>query len=175
MRRNLYAPLAAIVLAACGDPSGSGDDQQGLLRFDYTGAATGSYLSEAPAQDTAGTGSYALARTPPFGLELVSRPTPGTTPVGRVRLGISQKGTGRYPFAPVCDILAAAKCAFGRVELTAAATGTRGTYILIAGELVVTSADARRIRGTFNGTAQLSVAREIQIQKGEFDLPVLTP
>jgi hypothetical protein len=36
--------------------------------------------------------------------------------------------------------------------------------LLIAGELVVTSAGGGRVRGTFSGTAQLSVAREIQIQ-----------
>ncbi len=73
MRRNLYAPLAVIVLAACGDPAGSSGSRQGSLRFDFTGAATGSYLAEAPAQDTAGTSGFALARTNPLGYEIDSR------------------------------------------------------------------------------------------------------
>ena len=98
MRRNLYAALTAVVLTACGDPSGSSGNQQGSLRFDYTGAATGSYLAEAPAQDTAGTTSFALARALPLGVELDSRPSPSTPAVGRVRLVINQKGTGPVSF-----------------------------------------------------------------------------
>jgi hypothetical protein len=175
MRRTSYAALAALALTACGDPAGSSGNQQGSLRFDYTGAATGSYQAEAPAQDTAGTAPYALARPLPLGLELVSRPGQGTTAASRVRFAINQKGTGRYPFRTMCDMLSTARCAFGRVELSNPATGARATYFLIAGELVVTSAGAGRVRGTFSGTAQLSLAREIQLQNGEFDVPVLAP
>jgi hypothetical protein len=55
------------------------------------------------------------------------------------------------------------------------ATGARQRYFMVAGTVDITSANARRIRGTFSGTARLSGTREIQIQNGEFDLPVLAP
>jgi hypothetical protein len=172
MRRNLYAALAAFVLTACGDPSGSGGGQQGSLRFDYAGAVSGRYQAEAPAQDTSGTGPYALARTH-FGYEIESR---SASPVVRVRIGTDQPGPGVYELQLICDVSDARRCANGQVEFPAdPATGARQRYLLVAGTVTVTSTHARRIRGTFSGTARLNVAREIQVQNGEFDVPVLAP
>lgn len=173
MRRNLYAALAAIVLSACGDPTGSSGNQQGSLRFDYTGALTGSYVVEAPAQDTSGTGPYALARTHLVGYEIESR---SASPMVRVGMITDQRGTGVYEIQLICDISDTRRCAAGAIEFPAdPATGVRQRYIMMAGTVTITSANTRRIRGTFNGTAQLNVAREIQIQNGAFDVPVLAP
>ncbi|HEY0025759.1 MAG TPA: hypothetical protein VGB24_22920 [Longimicrobium sp.] len=172
MRRNLYAALAAIVLTACGDPSGSGD-QQGLLRFNYTGALTGSYVAEAPAQDTSGTGPYALARPHLVGYEIESR---SASPMVRVGMITDQRATGVYEVQLICDISDTRRCAAGAIEFPAdPATGVRQRYVMVAGTVTITSANARRIRGTFSGTAELNVARQIQVQNGEFDLPVLGP
>ena len=176
MRRNLYAAFAAIVLTACGDPAGSSANQQGLLRFDYTGTLTGSYVAEAPAQDTSGTGSYALARPNLFGYEVVSRGAVQTPPIVRVRMTTDQRGAGAYEAKPICDAADAKKCAYVSIEFPAdPATGVRQRYTMVAGMVNITSAGTRRIRGTFSGTAQLNVAREIQVQNGEFDVPILAP
>lgn len=172
MRTQLSVLLAATALAACGDPSGSSDDQHGLLRFDYTGAATGSYRAEAAAPDTTSGAAFAVARSVPFGFEIASRAEPGV----RVRLVTNQTRPGRYPFASICDMLAASRCAAGRVQFPPdQTTGVGATYLLIAGELNITSSSGGRVRGTFSGTAQRSVASEIQVRNGEFDVPVLSP
>jgi hypothetical protein len=172
MRRHVYAALATVVLTACGDPSGTGGGQQGSLRFDYAGAVSGRYQTESPAQDTSGTGPYALARTH-FGYEIESR---SASPVVRVRIGTDQLGPGVYEVQPLCDVSDARRCANGVVELPAdPGTGVRQRYRLIAGTVTITSSNARRIRGTFSGTAQLNIAREIVVQNGEFDVPVLAP
>lgn len=176
MRRNLYAVLAAVVLTACGDPAGSSANQQGLLRFDYTGALTGSYVAEVPAQDTSGTGPYALARTGLFGYEIESRGAVQTPSIVRVRMATDQRGAGVYEAKPICDLADAKKCAHVSIEFPAdPATSVRQRYTMMAGTVNITSANARRVRGTFSGTAQLNVAREIQVQNGEFDLPILAP
>ncbi|HEY7770057.1 hypothetical protein [Longimicrobium sp.] len=176
MRRNLYAALAAVVLTACGDPTGSSANQQGLLRFDYTGALTGSYVAETPAQDTSGTAPYALARTNPFGYEIESRGALQTPSVVRVRMDTDQRGAGVYETRPICDLADARKCAHVSIEFPAdPATGVRQRYTMVTGAVTITSTNARRVRGTFSGTAQLNVAREIQVQNGEFDVPVLAP
>ncbi len=176
MLRNLYAALAAVVLTACGDPAGSSANQQGLLRFDYTGPVTGSYLAEATAQDTSGTGAYALARTNPVGYEIDSRGALQTPPVVRVRIATDQRGTGGYEVEPICNVGDARRCAHVRIEFPYdPATGTQRRYLLMAGTLTITSANAHRIRGTFGGTAQANVPGAFQVQNGEFDLPVLSP
>ena len=175
MRRNLYAALAALALTACGDPAGSSGNQQGSLRFDYTGAITGSYRAEAPTQDTSGTGPYALARTH-FGYEIQSRSASQVPPVVRLRIGTDQLGSGVYEVQPICDVSDARRCANAQLEFPAdPATGARQRYLLVAGTVTITSANAQRIRGTFSGTAQANVTRTIQVQNGEFDLPVLAP
>jgi hypothetical protein len=176
MRRNVYAALAAVVLIACGDPAGSSVNQQGLLRFNYTGPVTGSYLAEASAQDTTGTGAYALARTNPVGYEIDSRGALQTPPVVRVRIVTDQRGTGVYQVQPICDVGDGRRCAHVRIEFpNDPATGARRQYLLVAGTLTITSANARRIRGTFSGTSQANVTGAFQVQNGEFDLPVLSP
>lgn len=171
MRPHLFAVLAAVALTACGDPSGT-SDQHGLLRFDYTGAATGSFRAEAAAPDTTSGAAFAVARAVPFGFEIVSRAEPGV----RMRLITNQTNPGRYPFAPVCDMLSASRCAAARVQFPAdPATGVGATFGLISGELNITSSRGGRVRGTFSGTAQRSAASEMQIRNGEFDVPVLSP
>jgi hypothetical protein len=176
MRRTLYAALAAAVLTACGDPAGSSASQQGLLRFNYTGPVTGSYLAETTVQDTTGTGAYALARTNPFGYEIDSRGALQTPPVLRVRIATDQRGTGVYEVQPLCDVGDARRCAHVRIEFPDdPATGARRQYLLFAGTLTITSANARRIRGTFSGTSQANATGAFQVQNGEFDLPVLSP
>lgn len=173
MRRNLYAALAAVVLTACGDASGFIDDQQGLLRFDYTGALAGSYVAEAPAQDTAGTAPYALARTNPVGYEIESR---SASPMVRVDMVTDKRGIGVYEVQPICDVSDTRRCAAGAIEFPAdPATGARQRYLLVSGTVTITNASAGRIRGTFSGTARLNVARELQVQNGEFNIPVLSP
>jgi hypothetical protein len=173
MRRNLYAALAAVVLTACGDPAGTSANQHGLLRFDYTGPVTGTYLAEALVQDTTGVAPYAFTRTNPVGYEIESR---SASPVVRVGMVTDQRGTGVYEVQPICDVSDTRRCAAGAIEFPAdPATGARQRYQLAAGTVTITSANAHRIRGTFSGTARVNVAREIQVQNGEFDLPVVAP
>lgn len=180
-RGNVFAAIcihlvAALALAACGDPSGTSGGRQGRLRFDYTGATAGSFQVEVSSQDTTPGASYALARTVPFGFEIMSRADSATPSGLSVRLVTNQTTPGRYPFAPICDMLSAARCAAGRLQFPVnPANGVGATFLLVTGELTITSSSGGRVRGTFSGTAQRSAASEIQVQNGEFDVPVLSP
>lgn len=175
MLRNLCAALAAVVLTACGDPAGSSANQQGVIRFDYTGALSGSYVAEAPAQDTSGIGPYALARMH-FGYEIQSRSAPQVPPVVRLRMGTDQLVSGVYEVQAICNLADSKRCAYAELEFPAdPATGAGPRYMMVAGTVHITSANERRVRGTFSGTARLNVASEIQVKNGEFDVPVLAP
>lgn len=175
MRPTLYAGLAAIVLTACGDPSGTSNDPRGVLRFDYTGALTGSYHGEGASADTAGSASFAFARAQPFGAEIASRSAAETPPVVRVRIALDQRRTGQFTVARLCDLADATPCMAGDVEFPPdAATGARQRYFFTTGTLTVSTASGGRMRGTFSGTAQMHIGREIQVQNGEFDLAVLS-
>jgi hypothetical protein len=99
-----------------------------------------------------------------------------TPPVVRVRIATDQRGAGVYEVQPICDVGDARRCAHVRIDFPDdPATGAARRYLLVAGTLTVTSANARRIHGTFSGTSQANVTGAFQVQNGEFDLPVLSP
>lgn len=184
---------AALSLAGCdGSPSGSDSGPEGSLSFTYRGAASGSFKASGELKLAAGTAPQpstgAAAFMPDSTLAVVAFRETGSGRgdgfsllLGTVKstgtltlnlLGCQQQSPGACRigfFAP--DISAAELAA---TPDPAALLGK--TYVLVLGEVKVTSISATRVKGTFSGTAflanQQSLSGLLQISDGRFDVPV---
>lgn len=189
MRTRSYVllPVLALAVSACGgDGPTDSDPPSGVVRFDHSGAWSGTFESRGPTQradgtsippaemqEFAGAGWTSAGRT---SLRIVAgRRSTGGDPVLRFDLLLIDlsrlTGPGTYRFCRS----EGPGCAQGEVYVgyDLYESGT-AVYELEGGSLVVTELTQDRVRGTFQAPGTDLVARSnpgtIQVSGGTFDL-----
>jgi hypothetical protein len=195
MRLPLLAVAAALLLAGCADAAGPDPfDPVGRLSFTYRGAVSGAFsavgvLEPEPGgtfSPVTGAGGYRLAE----GLVLAGSVATATGLDAFSLLLGGVEGPGTVALDPTaCAGGSAPSCRAGVFLPGLAAAAWSGVpdpaeilaagFVMIAGEVVVTSISSTRVRGTFRGLAvrgaEPSLANTIAIEGGTFDLPVREP
>jgi hypothetical protein len=178
----LSAVLLASLATGCGDrspafPAVTGNE--GVVRFDYTGAQSGTFLAkgDAVAAGFANQAEWAFAQqSPPWTAIRASQVMEG----GRQSyfdLSISLVAQPGPPYTITVTNTACvpAGCPGGIavLEFTTGTIDTGHRYTLVQGVVNVTSVGGGRIQGTFTGTGQGQGGEgPIQIVNGRFDLPL---
>ncbi len=192
MRSRFLAAFCAVLLAACGDGTGTQPlDPVGTVRFDYRGAISGSYeaIGELPIENGAlpqpATGAAAIRRDSVLAV-VAFRQSGGTKGDGFSLLLGGIDGTGSYSIDALGCQTAPGTCkvgVFARDLDAAMLTTTPDTaaivsnaYVLAFGSVNVTRLTDVRVRGTFSGVAVRLSDQDLQntvtITNGEFDVPI---
>ncbi|HEX8211952.1 MAG TPA: hypothetical protein VF584_17380 [Longimicrobium sp.] len=192
MRPRFLVAFCAVLLAACGDGTGTQPlDPVGTVRFDYRGAISGSYeaIGELPIENGAATqpatGATAVRRDSLLAV-VAFRQSGGTRGDGfSLLLGALEK-TGSYSIDALGCQTAPGTCrvgVFARDLDAAMLTTTPDTaaivsnaYVLAFGSVNVTRLTDVRVRGTFSGVAvrlsDQNLQNPVTITNGEFDVPI---
>lgn len=192
MRSGFLVAFCAVLLAACGDGTGTAPlDPVGTVRFDYRGAISGSYeaIGELPIENGAlpqpATGATAIRRDSVLAV-VAFRQSGGTKGDGfSLLLGALDK-TGSYSIDALGCQTAPGSCRVGVFarDLDAAMLTTApdsaaivsNAYVLAFGSVNVTRLTDVRVRGTFSGVAVRLSDQDLQnpvtITNGEFDVPI---
>jgi hypothetical protein len=192
MRSRFLAAFCAVLLAACGDGTGTEPlDPVGTVRFDYRGAITGSYEAsgELPIENGAltqpATGASVIRRDSVLAV-VAFRQNGGTKGDGfSLLLGALTK-TGSYSIDALGCQTAPGSCRVGVfardldvAKLTTSpdtAGLTSNAYVLALGTVNVTRLTDVRVRGTFSGVAvrasDPNPLNPVTITNGEFDVPI---
>ncbi|HEY0150847.1 MAG TPA: hypothetical protein VGB92_02550 [Longimicrobium sp.] len=192
MRSRFFAAFCAVLLAACGDGTGTQPlDPVGTVRFDYRGAITGSYeaIGELPIEDGAlpqpATGASAIRRDSILAV-VAFRQNGGTKGDGFSLLLGALDRTGSYSIDALGCQTAPGSCRVGVFarDLDAAMLSTSpdtaalvsNAYVLAFGSVNVTRLTDVRVRGTFSGVAvrlsDQNLQNPVTITNGEFDVPI---
>jgi hypothetical protein len=192
MRSRFFPAFCALLLAACGDGTGTQPlDPVGTVRFDYRGAISGSYeaTGELPIENGAlpqpATGATAVRRDSLLAV-VAFRQSGGTKGDGfSLLLGALDK-TGSYSIDALGCQTAPGTCRVGVFarDLDAAMLTTTpdsaalvsNAYVLAFGSVNVTRLTDVRVRGTFSGIAvrlsDQNPQNPVTITNGEFDVPI---
>jgi hypothetical protein len=192
MRSRFLVAFCAVLLAACGDGTGTQPlDPVGTVRFDYRGAITGSYeaIGELPIEDGAlpqpATGASAIRRDSVLAV-VAFRQNGGTKGDGFSLLLGALDRTGSYSIDALGCQTAPGSCRVGVFarDLDAAMLTTSPdtaalvstAYVLAFGSVNVTRLTDVRVRGTFSGVAvrlsDQNLQNPVTITNGEFDVPI---
>ena len=192
------ALLLSISLAACGETTEPDLDVIGSVKFDYSGAMTGSFTAagdlplDAAGIPTSIPGSAAAAIVRPAGMTLVGVRGVGNgegdvlvlhignfTGVGSYAMDMSTCGNPDDPSG--CRIgafMPAASLAELRQATELGPLSVQGVFLIATGTVTVTEYSARtdgRIRGTFSVVGAMPPSTgfsSVTITNGQFELPV---
>lgn len=192
MRTRVLAVCCAVVLAACGDGTGTPPlDPVGTVRFDYRGPISGSYeaIGELPIEDGAlpqpATGATAVRRDSILAVLAFQHHGGGKGDGFSLILGALDR-TGSYTIDALGCQASPGGCRVGVFarDLDAAMLTTSpdtaaivaNAYVLVFGSVNVTRLTDLRVRGTFSGTAvrlsDQNLLNPVTITNGEFDVPI---
>lgn len=193
MRRTAFLLLAALSLTSCGDGSTEPEafDPSGSLSFSYGGTISGRFSVAGELVIPGGavspvTGAGAFLQQENLALVATHADGPVQADVFSIMLG-DARGTGSYPVDPSsCTSGSLTKCRVGiflpdmessELSVTPDLETLRSrSFVMITGDITITSYSATRVRGTFRGLAvrgtQLSLLNTITISNGMFDLPI---
>jgi len=178
--RAACAMMAAGVLAACGDSTGSGGlaADEGLATFDYSGAVEGRFSARGGANLTQPpTVAYAeaLARPGFVGIQAGSPRADGRFD-NLILVGSVDFAVGTFPMCLSSG--PTVPCMEFRVFINSDDSPqlNPGEYVFVwpvSGSVRIDRVTASRVRGTFTGTvSSLQSDDMISITNGEFDLPI---
>lgn len=190
---DLRAGLCAVVLlAGCdGSPSEPRFDPVGSISFAYSGVISGSYEARGVMEVEQGaipapvTGATAYLQDDLMNLLAFRAQTSTRGDAFTLLLG-AVPGTGSLPLDPLsCQQQVLASCRIGFFVPDVDVTQLTGpdlaslleiTYVLVLGNVEVTTRTDRRIRGTFQAIAfrgnEENLQNSLTITNGSFDLPI---
>lgn len=187
--KNRYRPLllcAVLLAAACDEPpTGSGDEVEGRIAFNYSGGRTGSYQARGAVKLAAGnqpvrSGSWAAGVAQGNVLEVVGfHQQGGATTADLTVLRVVGAGSGPFTISADCDPEGTATCAsvvalFG---VSIQGNGMDGLCYLTTGTVSVTGRGEGEARGTFSGEGPCFTTggeeSEFAVTNGSFHVPLL--